>query len=314
MNQRPIGFVGLGMMGEGATSRLVARGYEVVGFDVDQDRSRAAAARGVRIVGSAAEVLAAVDVVLVCVVSTAAVVDVATGPKGFVTVADARGKIVVDHSTTELATTKRLAAELRERAGIRFVDAPVSGGPVAAAEGRLAIMAGGAEADVEAVTPIMNELASRFTHMGPVGAGQATKLVNQVLVLANYCVIAEAVSLGRSLGIDVAKVPHALGTGHAGSNLLNDLLPRMVERDFAPRGYARQILKDLNLVETTAKDQGLALPMVATATQLYRLLVAHGKAELDGSAVVALLDGTSAQLPDTWLEALTARAKTETPR
>ena len=298
MAHGPVGFVGLGMMGEGATRRLVAQGYEVVGFDIDEAKCRAAAERGVRVVGSAAEVLEAVDVVLVCVVSTAAVVDVCTGPKGFVTAAGAQGKIVVDHSTTDLATTRRLAAELKDKAGIHFVDAPVSGGPGAALEGRMAVMAGGEEADVQAVTPIMNELASRFTHMGAVGAGQATKLVNQALVLTNYCVIAEAVNLGQSLGIDVSKVPHALGTGHAGSNLLNDLLPRMVERDFAPRGYARQILKDLNLLQDTAKELGLALPMAGTATQLYRLLVAHGKSELDGAAVVALLDGTTADLPE----------------
>ncbi len=298
MQNAPIGFVGLGMMGEGATRRLVERGHAVVGYDVSAERCRAAEGWGVRVAGSAAEVLAAADVTLVCVVSTAAVVDVCTGPKGFLTVADAKGKIVVDHSTTDLATTRRLAEQLRDGAGIRFVDAPVSGGPVAAAEGRLAMMTGGAEADVAAVMPILEELASRCTRMGEVGAGQATKLVNQVLVLANYCVIAEAVNLGNALGIDVAKVPHALGTGHAGSNLLNDLLPRMVERDFAPRGYARQILKDLDLVQATAKELGLALPMVGTANQLYKLLVAHGKSELDGSAIVALLDGSTCDLGD----------------
>ncbi|MFP4463500.1 MAG: NAD(P)-dependent oxidoreductase [Guyparkeria sp.] len=297
MTQQPIGFVGLGMMGEGATTRLMERGYQVVGFDIDPAKCEAAAARGVRIAGSAADVLEVVDVVLICVVSTAAVVDVCTGPNGFLAARNSTGKIVVDHSTTDLATTKRLAAELRDKAGLGFVDAPVSGGPVAALEGRLAIMAGGAAVDIEAVTPVMDELASRFTHMGDVGAGQATKLVNQALVLTNYCVIAEAVNLGRALGIDVAKVPHALGTGHAGSNLLNDVVPRMVERDFAPLGYARQVLKDLNLLQDTGKELGLALPMSGMATQLYRLLIAHGKSELDATAVLTLLDGSLGDVP-----------------
>jgi 3-hydroxyisobutyrate dehydrogenase-like beta-hydroxyacid dehydrogenase len=291
-----IGFVGLGKMGEGFTARLMELGHQVLGYDIDADRCREAAARGVKIAASPAAVFATCDVTLVCVISTAAVADVVSGPNGFTSVGATTGKIVVDHSTTELETTKRLARELKERTGAGFVDAPVSGGPNGAAAGKLAIMAGGDQATIDAVRPLMEQLSARFAHMGEVGAGQATKLVNQVLVLANYVVIAEAVNLGKKLGIDVAQIPHALATGHAGGNLLNDLLPRMVERDFAPRGYARQILKDLNLVQHTAGD--LPLPMVATATSLYRLLIAQGKSELDGAAIVALLDGSSGTLGD----------------
>ncbi len=296
MPGQTIGFVGLGKMGEGFTARLMEKGHAVVGYDIDAERCREAAARGVAIAGSPAEVFAGCEVTLVCVISTAAVVDVVSGPNGFTSVGATTGKIVVDHSTTELETTRRLARELKERTGAGFVDAPVSGGPNGAAAGKLAIMAGGDQATIDAVRPLMEQLSARFAHMGEVGAGQATKLVNQVLVLANYVVIAEAVNLGKKLGIDVAQIPHALATGHAGGNLLNDLLPRMVERDFAPRGYARQILKDLNLVQHTAGD--LPLPMVATAASLYRLLIAQGKSELDGAAIVALLDGSSGTLGD----------------
>lgn len=296
MQAGTIGYVGLGKMGEGFTARLMELGHNVLGYDIDGERCREAEARGVKIAASPAEVFAACDVTLVCVISTAAVADVVSGPNGFTSVGATTGKIVVDHSTTELETTKRLARELKERTGAGFVDAPVSGGPNGAAAGKLAIMAGGDQATIDAVQPLMEQLSARFAHMGEVGAGQATKLVNQVLVLANYVVIAEAVNLGKKLGIDVAQIPHALATGHAGGNLLNDLLPRMVERDFAPRGYARQILKDLNLVQHTAGD--LPLPMVATATSLYRLLIAQGKSELDGAAIVALLDGSSGTLGD----------------
>jgi 3-hydroxyisobutyrate dehydrogenase len=291
-----IGFVGLGKMGEGFTARLMELGHGVIGYDIDADRCREAEAQGVRIAASPAAVFAECDVTLVCVISTAAVAEVVSGNDGFTSVGATTGKIVVDHSTTELETTRRLARELKERTGAGFVDAPVSGGPNGAAAGKLAIMAGGDQAVIDRVRPLMEQLSARFAHMGEVGAGQATKLVNQVLVLANYVVIAEAVNLGKKLGIDVAQIPHALATGHAGGNLLNDLLPRMVERDFAPRGYARQILKDLNLVQHTAGD--LPLPMVATATSLYRLLIAQGKSELDGAAIVALLDGSSGALGD----------------
>lgn len=291
-----VGFVGLGKMGEGFTARLMETGHAVLGYDIDPERCRAAEARGVRLAASPAAVLEAADITLMCVISTAAVVEVVSGKEGFLSTRAARGKIVVDHSTTELETTRRLARELHDRIGVAFVDAPVSGGPNGAAAGSLAIMAGGDAATIAAVRPLLEQLCRRFAHMGEVGAGQATKLVNQVLVLSNYVVIAEAVNLGRKLGIDVAQIPHALATGHAGGNLLNDLLPRMVERDFEPRGYARQILKDLNLVQDTAGD--LALPMVATATSLFRLLIAQGLSELDGAAIVALLDGSSGDLVD----------------
>jgi 3-hydroxyisobutyrate dehydrogenase-like beta-hydroxyacid dehydrogenase len=121
-----------------------------------------------------------------------------------------------------------------------------------------------------------------------VGAGQATKLVNQALVLTNYCVIAEALRLAEAYGIDAAKVPEALATGHAGSNLLPVLFERMLARDFAPRGYARQVLKDLEMLNDAAHDKKLALPMAGQALTLYRLLNAAGKSELDGAAVLTL--------------------------
>jgi 3-hydroxyisobutyrate dehydrogenase-like beta-hydroxyacid dehydrogenase len=148
-------------------------------------------------------------------------------------------------------------------------------------------MAGGAEGDVGRVARLLTDLG-HWTHMGPLGAGQATKLVNQALVLTNYCVIAEAVRLAQAFGVDAARIPEALKTGHAGSNLLPAILPRMVEEDFAPRGFARQILKDLEMLNGAAKAHHLPMPMSAQAMTLFRLLVAQGRGGDDGSAVVTL--------------------------
>jgi len=293
MNSRTkIGFIGLGKMGEGFTRRFAASGFDVVGYDIDRGKLEAAASWGVTAAASPLDVARAADLIMICVISTQAVEEVILGAGGIAEIGQVQGKTVVDFSTTDLETTKRLAAEFARRCGIAFVDAPVSGGPGAAEEGRLAIMAGGDEAVVEAVRPVMDTVASRFTRMGEVGAGQATKLVNQALVLSNYVVIAESVSLGKRLGIDVAKIPEALGTGYAGGNLLNDLLPRMVAQDYAPRGYARQVLKDLDLLGETAKKLKLAMPMAAEATTLYRLLLAQDKGELDGAAILTLLEGS----------------------
>ncbi|WGF87989.1 NAD(P)-dependent oxidoreductase [Marinivivus vitaminiproducens] len=288
--RRTIGFIGLGNMGVGFTRRLVASGCEVIGYDIDTAKVDAARAWNVAPAASPADVARAADLIFVCVVSTQAVETVVLGEDGIATIGRAEGKIVVDVSTTEIEVTKRLAAELADRCGVAFVDAPCSGGPGAAEEGRLAVMAGGEEAVIEAVRPVMDLVASRFTRMGEVGAGQATKLVNQALVLTNYVVIAESIALGRRLGVDVGKIPHALGTGYAGGNLLNDLVPRMVENDFAPRGFARQVLKDFHLLGDAAKSLNLAMPMASEATTLYRMMISQGLGELDGAAIVTLLD------------------------
>lgn len=286
MTAKPIGFVGLGLMGQGFTRRLRERGYKVVGFDTDSTKVAAAAAWGVKPAASAAAVVDVCDVVLVCVINTAAVEDAAISPRGALAAGTTDGKVFVDHSTTELEATKRIAEALAAR-GMMFVDAPVSGGPGAAAAGTLAIMAGGADSAIAMIEDVMACLG-KMTHMGPVGTGQATKLVNQTLVLTNYCVLAEALRLAQSYGVDARKIPEALKTGHAGSNLLASAYPQMIDEDFAPRGFARQVLKDLEMLQAAARDKHLAMPMASQALTLYRLLVASGKSELDAVSVVSL--------------------------
>jgi len=284
MSER-IGLVGLGLMGAGFARRLIATGHAVSGYDPDAARTREAEALGVHTAASAAAVAQAADIILVSVINTAAVEDVATGPRG-VTVNDIAGKVVVDLSTTEIKATLRIADQLQQ-AGAMFVDAPVSGGPGAAESGTLAIMAGGPDAAIARIAPVMAQLG-QMTHMGGAGAGQATKLVNQTVVLTNYCVLAEALRLGEAYGVDTRKIAQALAPGHAGSNLMPVLLPRMIEEDFAPRGYVRQVLKDLEMLQAAAADQHVAMPMVAQALTLYRLLYAGGQSERDASAVVTL--------------------------
>ena len=284
MSER-IGLVGLGLMGAGLARRLIATGHAVTGYDPDAARMREAEALGVQTVASAAAVAQAAGIILVSVVNTAAVEDVATGPRG-VTANDIAGKVVVDLSTTEIKATLRIADQLH-KAQAMFVDAPVSGGPGAAESGTLAIMAGGPDAAIARIAPVMAQLG-QMTHMGGVGAGQATKLVNQTVVLTNYCVLAEALRLGEAYGVDTRKIAQALAPGHAGSNLMPVLLPRMIEQDFAPRGYVRQVLKDLEMLQAAAADQHVAMPMAAQALTLYRLLYASGQSERDASAVVTL--------------------------
>ena len=163
----------------------------------------------------------------------------------------------------------------------------MSGGPGAAETGTLAIMAGGAAEAIARIAPVMAHLG-QMTHMGGAGAGQATKLVNQTIVLTNYCVLAEALRLGAGLWRRHEQNPAALAPGHAGSNLLPVAFPRMAAEDFAPRGYVRQVLKDLEMLASAAAGEHVAMPMASQALTLYRMLAASGRAEMDASAVVEL--------------------------
>ncbi len=287
MTASTVGLIGLGLMGGAMATRLAATGYRVIGHDVRPARIAALAPLGVEAAGSPADVARRVGLVITSLATTANLGQVVEGDGGLLSAGRLDGKLLIDTSTSIIGETNRLAALLNERTGMAFVDAPVSGGPGAAESGTLAIMAGGEAGDIAKARTVL-DLLGQVTHMGALGAGQATKLVNQALVLTNHCVIAEALRLAEAYGIDAAKIPAALAQGHAGSNLLPVLFERMIARDFTPRGFARQVLKDLEMLNDAAHDKGLALPMAGQALTLYRLLNAQGKSELDGSAIVTL--------------------------
>ncbi len=284
-----IGFIGLGLMGQAFTARLIACGYVVTGFDIDAAKVSQAAQHGIVAAKSSAEVTAASDIILTCVIATDAVETAVFGTNG-VAEAGTSDKILIDHSTTIVDATKDMAARLKAQTGMGWVDAPVSGGPAAARDGTLAIMVGSSDEDFSRANEVLSDLASSVTHFGPVGAGQVAKMVNQILVLNNYCILAEALALAEAGGIDAAKIPEALAAGHAGSNMLQSIFPRMIDRDFAPAGYARQILKDLDMLHNLAKHLKSPTPMSAQATSLFRILTSKGHGELDGISILKLYD------------------------
>jgi 3-hydroxyisobutyrate dehydrogenase-like beta-hydroxyacid dehydrogenase len=283
-----VGFNGLGLMGSGFTKRLVQSGHEVIGYDIDPGRVAAAAEWGVAPAESPAAMARRADILCICVTTTAAVEEVALGANGIAAAGRLDGKVVVDFSTTEIPVAERIARELPERTGAAFLDAPVSGGPGAAEAGTLAIMVGGEQPAFEKARAVLDAVG-QATLMGPTPAGQATKLVNQALVLTNYCVAAEAFRLAQAYGVDVRLVPEALRPGYAYSALLPVLFERFADNDFAPRGYARQVLKDLEMLQEAGRQLHLALPMSGLATHMFRMLVGQGKSELDGAAVVTLI-------------------------
>lgn len=287
---RPVlGFIGIGLMGEKMTLRLLSQGYAVHVWNFVPGKTAAVEAAGARVHADAAAVTRVADIVLMCVLDTDAVENSVFGPNG-IAVGAAPGKVLVDHSTILPDRSRAMAERLRRETGMGWVDAPVSGGPPAAAAGQLSIMAGGETQDIERVRAVMAALGQRFTPMGPPGAGQTTKFVNQILVCTHFAVLAEALAFAEAAGIDAARLPEALGGGYADSPMLQRFMPRMVQRDFAPAGFARQVLKDLDMVQGVAKDMKVPTPMTAQAATLYRMLIARGGGELDAIAVLKLFD------------------------
>ncbi|MBT3700769.1 MAG: NAD(P)-dependent oxidoreductase [Alphaproteobacteria bacterium] len=289
MTSKPtLGYLGLGLMGSQMCKRLVENGYQVTGFDPQSEKVDAAVAHGALAADSPRAVAQASDIVLACVITTPALTEAMFGPDGIVEGA-AEGKIFLDHSTTIADKTRDMAARLKSETGMGWVDAPVSGGPPAAGTGGLAIMVGGDKSDVTAVKPVLDILGQN-THMGPLGAGQVTKMVNQVLVLNNFALMAEAVTLAINAGIDPAMVPEALSGGYADSPMFRKFFPKMIERDFEPAGYARQIMKDLDMILDLAQQTKTPVPMSNTAASLYRVLIAKGHSELDAISVLKVYD------------------------
>ena len=288
-DRRKIGFIGLGLMGQGFTRRLTATGHEVRGFDLDAEKVERAKGHGVIPANSAAEATAASDIVHVCVM-TWKDLEAAVFGEGGVAAGGSSGKILIDHSTTPVEVTKTFAKDLYEKTGMAWIDAPVSGGPPAAEAGTLAIMVGGEEATVVSILPHLADLG-KATHMGSTGSGQVTKMVNQVFVLNGFSILAEAMALAEAGGIDASKIPDALGGGYAGSNMLQKVWPRMLERDFAPAGYLFQCMKDLDLMHDMARDLKVPTPISSQTATLFRTMMSKGHGELDAISVLKLYDG-----------------------
>jgi 3-hydroxyisobutyrate dehydrogenase len=284
-----IGYIGLGLMGTAMTERLLERGWQVTAWNLEPERVGPVVARGATAAPTPAAVAAASDIVILCVLHTEAVHSVVFGPDG-VAEGAGPGKVLVDHSTIDPLRTRSMAADLHAASGMRWIDAPVSGGPVASRAGTLTVMAGGAAEDVSVIRPVMDDLAANFTLMGPVGAGQTAKIINQAIVGTGYVVMAEALRLAEEAGIAADRLPQCLRGGHADSSLLQLMYPQMQQRAFdPPRSYARQLLKDLKAVEAFARGLGLHLPMVELATSRYTEYVdTHGNGMSDTASIVNL--------------------------
>jgi 3-hydroxyisobutyrate dehydrogenase len=271
-----LGYVGVGLMGGPMVKRLRSLGWQVCTYDIVPERAD---------VSCAADAARGGDVVLLNLPTNDAVIDAVFGAQGVASAVSAK-QLVVDFSTIPVDECRRHAARLRSETGCRWVDLPVSGGPPASGAGSLTVMAGGEEADLERLAPLLRDISARCTRMGPVGSGLGAKMINQIVVGVGHAMIAEAVALCAAAGIDAARIPDCLAGGYADSNMMKAYWPRMVEQDFTPRGYLRQLLKDLEMVNKWAGELKAPLPQLGQALALLRLAASHGYSELDSSAVI----------------------------
>jgi 3-hydroxyisobutyrate dehydrogenase len=288
---RPVAFLGLGTMGAAMAANLARAGFAVTAWNRTPGRARDLIDLGVTEAASAAEAASPADIVVLCVSDTPDVEAVLFGPDGVV--AGARpGTLIIDCSTIAPSGSWDFAARLREH-DLRMIDAPVSGGSEGARNATLTIFVGGDERDVEHARPVLGALGRTITHVGPIGAGQAVKAVNQVILAGAYLGVAEGIVLAIKAGLDVEQVVGALGGGAAQSWVLANRSGRMLDNDY-PLGFKVSLhRKDLAIALELAAQLGAALPVSALAAQLESGLIAQGHGDDDMSALARAIRGLS---------------------
>ncbi len=285
MNKPRIGYLGMGLMGSPMALRLLDGGYDVTVWNRSPEKCAAAVAAGATQASTPAEVASQCDILLMCLMDAKAVEAVVFGDNGVVSVG--APPLLADFSTLHPDSTRGFAERLKAATGADWLDAPVSGGTPAAEAGTLTFMVGGKEQAFETVRPVLETMGSNITHMGPVGTGQMTKLVNQVISGCTMTVVAEAVNLAEKAGVDASRLTSALAGGFADSKPFQLLAPRMAGRNFEnPLGTVATMLKDIDAVIEFGDANGAKLPMTRTACSMLNATVDKGHADDDISTLI----------------------------
>ena len=269
-----VGWIGTGVMGTSMCGHVMAAGYETTVYNRSASKLAALVDRGAKAAKSPREAAEASDVVFTIVGFPSDVRAVTLGPGGTLEGAKA-GSVLVDMTTSEPA----LAVEVFEAAkarGVHAVDAPVSGGDIGAKEARLSIMIGGEAEAVASLKLLFETMGKTIVHQGGPGAGQHTKMVNQILIASGMIGVCEALLYGYKAGLDLTTVLQSVGSGAAGSWSLNNLGPRVIAGNFDPGFYVEHFLKDMGIALSESRRMKLALPGLALAEQLYRAVEAQG--------------------------------------
>ena len=287
-----IGWIGTGVMGRSMCGHLIAAGYSATVFNRTADKAAPLVEKGAKLAASPHEVAQTSDVIFTIVGYPRDVREVTLGERG--TLAAAKpGTVLVDMTTSEPALAVEIAQAAQAK-GVRAVDAPVSGGDVGAREARLSIMIGGDKDVVDALRPLFETMGKTIVHQGPAGAGQHTKMVNQVLIASNMIGVCEALLYGYKVGLDLDVVLQSVSTGAAGSWSLSNLGPRIIAGNFEPGFFVEHFLKDMGIALAEARRLKLSLPGLALAEQLYRAVEAQGYGRKGTHALMLALCSLSA--------------------
>lgn len=284
-----VALIGAGAMGGAIGARLLATGNRLAVFDLDSAKVAALVAKGAVACTSAAGAAAQADFVIFSL-NAARIVRLAAFGAGGVAEGARPGTVLIDMSSIDPDSTRALAAEAAER-GLSWVDSPLSGGAPKAVTGELTLMAGGSDEAVRAAHQVLQHVASNYTHMGPSGAGQSTKLINQVLCALNFVAVAEATKLAQDAGVDAAKIPQALKGGRADSAILQEYMPRFAARDYRPTGRIDNMVKDLNAVQDLARATHTPMPLTALCAEIHRQLTAAGWGGEDQACLMEYFTG-----------------------
>ncbi len=286
-----VAFIGLGIMGGPMAANLVRAGFDVTGHNRSPEKVEALVEAGGRGADGVAAAVRGADVVITMVPDSPDVEDVTGGDGGIFANAEP-GALYLDMSTIRPDVAVRVAQAGRA-AGLRVLDAPVSGGQAGAVEGSLSIMVGGGAGDVAAARPVLDALGRTIVHVGPAGAGQTVKAANQLIVAGNIALLAEAIVFLEAHGVDTGAALEVLGGGLAGSTVLARKGATMLAREFAPGFRLALHHKDLGIVQTAARDAGVVIPLGAVVSQLVAALVARGDGGLDHSGLLRLVEQLS---------------------
>lgn len=278
-----VAFIGLGTMGIGMSLNVLKAGHAVTVHNRTRQKEEAVAKQGAKRAESPKEAAEGAGIIVTMVSDTPDVEAVVLGTNGVIHGAP-QGAIVIDMSTISPAATRRMAEELGKK-GIKMLDAPVSGGPEGAEQGTLAIMVGGDAADFEKASPILEIMGKTVTHVGPIGAGQITKAINQIIISGTYLTVAEGLTLGIKAGLDMHKVIDAISGGAAGSWVLHNRGINVVNNTY-PLGFRVKLHhKDLKIALDTARELAVTLPATALVAQIENGLIARGYGDDDVSAI-----------------------------
>lgn len=283
-----IGFIGLGIMGRGMAHNLLKAGFELTVWNRTASKMEPLVEAGAQAGQNPADVAARSDVTVICVSDTPDVEAVLTAENGVIAGAKP-GSLVIDCSTISPIVTKDLAKMLAERE-VAMLDAPISGGSEGAAQGTLSIMVGGEAEDFERALPVFEAMGKKITHVGGSGAGQMVKLVNQILVVGHALAMSEALLFGQAGGVDLEKALEAVSAGAAGSWMLSNRGPQILERDWRPGFTIDLQLKDVRLVLDAADELGVPIPGTSLIFQLYRTLQAQDLGSEGNHALIKALE------------------------